>query len=169
MSNMTPSRLGIDSFKSDQGNTTLFLKVYGGEVLSAFEETTVTFDKHNIRTIPHGKSVSFPTMWKMKAKYHTPGEALQGQSVAHSERIVSIDDLLVSDAFLANIDEAMNHYDARSGYSKEAGRALARLFDQNVLRMGLKGAREKTGIVKQEDSPGEPLLKPLIWTATGRP
>ena len=171
-----PSRLGVNSLGSGNDKTELFLKVYGGEVLAAFEETTVTFDKHTIRTIPHGKSVSFPTMWKMTAKYHTPGEALQGQSVAHAERVITIDDLLVADAFLANIDEAMNHYDARSGYSKEAGRALARHFDQNVLRTGLKGAREKTGIAKgaeggtviakaDMDNDGETLVSAIIEAA----
>ena len=163
MSNMTPSRLGVDSFNTNQGDRTLFLKVYGGEVLAAFESTTVTFDKHTIRTIPHGKSVSFPTMWKMKAKYHTPGEVINGQSVAHSERLVTIDDLLIADAFIDKLDEAMNHYDVRSGYSKEAGSALARHFDLNVLQMGIKGAREplsgKAGIVNDKEAPGGSVLE----------
>ena len=159
MSNMTPSRLGVDSFNTSQGDTTLFLKVYGGEVLAAFESTTVTFDKHTIRTIPHGKSVSFPTMWKMKAKYHTPGDIIKGQSVAHSERLVTIDDLLIADAFIDKLDEAMNHYDVRSGYSKEAGSALARHFDLNVLQMGIKGAREKAGIVNDKEAPGGSVLE----------
>lgn len=159
MTNMTPSRLGVDSFNQNQGDRTLFLKVYGGEVLAAFESTTVTFDKHTIRTIPHGKSVSFPTMWKMKAKYHTPGDIIKGQSVAHSERLVTIDDLLIADAFIDKLDEAMNHYDVRSGYSKEAGSALARHFDLNVLQMGIKGAREKTGIVNDKEAPGGSVLE----------
>ena len=159
MTNMTSSRLGTDSFNPNQGDRSLFLKVYAGEVLAAFESTTVTFDKHTIRTIPHGKSVSFPTMWKMKAKYHTPGEVITGQSVAHSERLVTIDDLLIADAFIDKLDETMNHYDVRSGYSKEAGSALARHFDLNVLQMGIKGAREKAGIVNDKEAPGGSVLE----------
>jgi hypothetical protein len=31
--------------------------------------------------------------------------------MGHNERVISIDGLLISDAFIANIDEAMNHYD----------------------------------------------------------
>lgn len=37
----------------------LFMKVYGGEVLTAFEETNVVLDKHMVRQIPNGKSASF--------------------------------------------------------------------------------------------------------------
>jgi hypothetical protein len=42
-----------------------------------------------------------------------------------SERVITIDDLLLASVFIALIDEAKNHYDFRSIYSKEVGRALA--------------------------------------------
>jgi hypothetical protein len=47
----------------------------------------------------------------------------------------------MADVFLASIDEAMNHYDARSIYTVEAGRALAKAWDLNVFRMGLLAAQ----------------------------
>jgi hypothetical protein len=47
-----------------------------------------------------------------------------GGTIRHGERIITIDDLLVSPSFIANIDEAMNHYDVRSIYSGEIGEAL---------------------------------------------
>ena len=34
----------------------LYLKVYGGEVITAFEEATVSIDKHFVREIQSGKS-----------------------------------------------------------------------------------------------------------------
>jgi hypothetical protein len=74
------------------------------------------------------------------AEYLTPGNEITGGNIRASERIVTIDDLLISSQFIANIDEAMNHYDVRSIYSKEAGIALANEADRNVARMLTKAA-----------------------------
>ncbi len=145
MSNATPSRLG----QINQAGATdaLFLKVYAGEVLTAFEETNVMMDKHIVRTIPHGKSAQFPATWKTDAAYHTPGNELTGsQKIVHAERIINIDDLLVSDTFIANIDEAKNHYDVRSIYSSEQGRALARKADKQLLQIGILAARASSTV-----------------------
>ncbi len=140
MSNATPSRLGQINAAGD--DNALFLKVYAGEVLTAFEETNVMESKHMIRTITSGKSAQFPATWKADAAYHTPGNELLGsQKVKHGERIINIDDLLVSDTFIANIDEAKNHYDVRSIYSTEQGRALARKYDKQLLQVGVLAAR----------------------------
>ena len=57
MANATPLRVGSNNGATDKDE--LFLKVYGGEVLSAFETTNVTLDKQVIRTISSGKSASF--------------------------------------------------------------------------------------------------------------
>lgn len=119
----------------------LFLKVFGGEVLAAFEEANKVMDKHTVRTISSGKSASFPATWKVSAGYHTPGAEIVGQSSNASERIIVIDDLLLADVFIANIDEAKAHYDVRSIYSKECGRALANQWDKNVLQVGVLAAR----------------------------
>jgi len=140
MSNATPSRLGQINQSGDE--KALFLKVYAGEVLTAFSETNVMMDKQIVRTITSGKSAQFPATWKADAAYHTPGNELLGsQKVKHAERIIHIDDLLVSDTFIANIDEAMNHYDVRSIYSVEQGRALSRKFDKQCLQVGVLAAR----------------------------
>ena len=39
---------------------TLFLQVFSGEVLTAFEEANVMRELHTVRTISEGKSASFP-------------------------------------------------------------------------------------------------------------
>ncbi len=59
----------------------------------------------------------------------------------HAEKVITIDGLLISHHFVDNLDEAMNHYDVRSLYSREAGIALATQWDQNVLQEGVLGAR----------------------------
>ena len=132
------------SFQGQTNNTgdvrDLFLKLYAGEVLTAFEEKKVLMDKVRTRTISKGKSASFPLTGRATAEYLTPGNEITGGQIRASERIVTIDDLLISSQFIANIDEAMNHYDVRSIYSKEAGIALANEADRNVARMLVKAA-----------------------------
>lgn len=119
----------------------LFLKVFGGEVLTAFEEACVVMDKHTVRQISSGKSAQFPATWKVTAAYHTPGAEIVGQTSNVAERIINIDDLLVSSVFIAVIDEAKSHYETRSTYSMEMGRSLANQWDKNVLQIGVLAAR----------------------------
>lgn len=51
-----------------------------------------------------------------------------------------IDDLLVAHVFLAEIDSLMNHYDVRSAYSKELGRALGVKLDSNLANLAYLAA-----------------------------
>lgn len=140
MTDMTVSRLGQADGAGDAD--ALFLKKFGGEVLTAFDETNVMKDLHLIRTIENGKSAQFPATWKTNAAYHTPGNLLVGsQTIKHNERVITIDDLLVSDVFIADIDEAKNHYDIRSIYSKQVGEALAREFDKKTMQVAVLAAR----------------------------
>lgn len=144
MANAAPSRLGQANLAGDE--KALFLQVFGGEVLTAFNETNVALDKHFVRTIESGKSASFPTTWKGDADYHTPGTEIVGTGVAHNERIITIDDLLVAPRFIADIDEAMVHYEVRSLYSRDVGMSLARKMDVNIFRTMLLSARAAANI-----------------------
>jgi hypothetical protein len=119
----------------------LFLKVFAGEVLTSFEKTNVMMDKHQVRTISNGKSAQFPVMGRGDAYYHTPGEFIPGGKIKHAERVITIDELLIAPAFIANIDEAKNHYDVRSVYSKELGAKLANTMDKHILQVGVQAAR----------------------------
>lgn len=139
MANATPSRLGQVNAAGDVD--ALFLKVFSGEVLTAFDRASAFRQRHNVRVIPSGKSAQFPVTGLASAFYHTPGTEILGDTIRAGERIITIDDLLVAPAFIANVDEAKNHYDVRSIYSNEIGQALARTYDQNVARVGVLNAR----------------------------
>ena len=136
--NITPSRLGQSMGAGD--TDALFLKVFGNEVLAAFEEANVMKELHTIRTISSGKSAQFPVLGTATAKYHTPGQDVfdAGNSyttaIKHRERVINIDDVLIAATSIANIDELKNHYDVRATYSSELGRALAKRFDLATLR-----------------------------------
>ena len=49
-------------------------------------------------------------------------------------RLINIDDMLIAQAVVAKLDELKNHYDVRSIYSAELGKALAKTYDQNVAK-----------------------------------
>ena len=132
MSNYTVSNIGQNA---GSGSTTAsFLKVFSGEVITAFETANSTLDKHLVRTISSGKSAQFPVVGKATASYHTAGNEITGGSITHNERTISIENLLIAPVFIAKIDEAMSHYDVRSIYSKELGRALANQMDKHVYQ-----------------------------------
>lgn len=113
----------------------LFMKVFSGEVLTAFSRNSVMMSRHVVRTIDHGKSASFAIMGRTRAKYLTPGNSLDDQrkKMEHNERIIAIDGLLTADCLITDIDDAMNHYDVRVEYSRQLGEALAMGADCAVI------------------------------------
>ena len=126
----------------------LFLKVFSGEVLTAFARNNIFNEQlHSVRTITSGKSAQFPVTGTATAAYHTPGTPLVGANqIRHGERIVSIDDLLISQAFVSNLDELKNHYDIRATYADELGKALAKTYDQNVAKVIANASRASSTI-----------------------
>ena len=144
MSNATASRLGLVN-NSGTAYEALFLKVFSGEVLTAFSENNVFSDAlHTVRTISSGKSAQFPVTGTASAAYHTPGNLLTGGAILHNEKVINIDDLLIAQTFVANIDELMNHYDVRAIYASELGKALAKTYDQNVAKCIANASRAST-------------------------
>jgi len=141
---MNPSRFGSDNGGSDPD--ALFLEVFAGEVLTAFLAANKFLDKHTVRTIESGKSAQFPVTGQGDSHYHTPGTLLTGTAVPSSQRIITIDDLLVADRFIASIDEAKSHFDIRSIYSRDIGYQLAKTFDQNVAQVMALAARASSTI-----------------------
>jgi hypothetical protein len=138
MANATVLRTG--QINGAGATDALYLKVFAGEVLTAFQTGTVVLDKHTVRTISSGKSAQFPATWKVSASYHTPGAEIVGQTSNLAERIINIDSLLLASVFVANIDEAMQHYETRSEYAKQCAIALGTQWDKNVLQVGCLAA-----------------------------
>ena len=149
----SPSRVG--QINSANSTDALFLKKFSGEILQTFEESNIFKPLHTIRTIDSGKSAQFPVTGIATAAYHTPGEniAEQGGSpdkylsdIGKTEKIINIDKMLVASTFLANIDDVKNHYDIRSVYANELGKALAKRFDTAVAKTFLGAARDSANL-----------------------
>ena len=138
--NAAAQRSGQTNAAGDVRN--LYLKLYAGEVMSAFQTKNIMMNYCRVRTIKKGKSAQFIMTGKYRAaEYHTPGQEIMPDVIAaNAERVVSVDDLLIAAQFIPNIDEAMQHFDIRSVYTQESGYALAKSADQNILRMAVKAA-----------------------------
>lgn len=120
---------------SDSDKLALFLKVFGGEVLTAFARTSVTTSRHMVRSISSGKSAQFPVLGRTQATYLSPGENLDDirKDIKHTEKTITIDGLLTANVLIYDIDDAMNHYDVRSEYTSQLGESLAMAADGAVL------------------------------------
>jgi hypothetical protein len=148
--NTSPSRVGL--FEGGSDNNELFLKKFSGEILQTFEESNVFKALHTIRTIESGKSAQFPVTGIASAAYHTPGENIadSGNSylsdIKKTEKIINIDKMLIASTFLANIDDVKNHYDIRSVYANELGKALAVRFDTALAKVFMAAARQSANL-----------------------
>jgi len=58
----------------------------------------------------------------------------------------SPDDLLISSAFVYELDEVLSHYDLRSEISRKIGYALAEKYDRLIFRAIAKGARQASPV-----------------------
>src|SRR5210317_1901554 len=148
----SPSRVGLVEGNSD--NNELFLKKFSGEILQTFEESNVFKALHTIRTIESGKSAQFPVTGIASAAYHTPGENIAdgGNSylsdIKKTEKIINIDKMLIASTFLANIDDVKNHYDIRSVYANELGKALAVRFDTAIAKVFIAASRDSANLTQ---------------------
>ena len=131
-------------------NLDLFLRQFSGEVITAFETANIMMPLHIVRTISQGKSAQFPVLSDTSAEYHTPGTSLieatpasgnEFQKFTHNERLIAIDNLLVSAAFIDSLDEARAHYEYRSEYSRKMGYALAKRADVHLMSTVLQGSK----------------------------
>lgn len=150
MANATLSHPGAINNTSDGSfaqDNALFEEIFAGEVLTAFEETNVFSPLHMTRQIDHGKSAKFPATWKFTSRYHVPGTPVLGSNqMNHNDITILVDDLLLSDVFLDSLEELKTHYDVRSIYSTEIGRALGKSFDEKLARIMYIAARASANV-----------------------
>lgn len=145
---LTLSRPGV--INNDAGtwakDNALFLQVFSGEVITAFERACIFKQFVQKRRIEYGRAAQFPVTGRFTAKYHVPGKMIVGQgNMAQNEVVIKIDDLLIADASLYDLDEAKAHFEIRQIYSKELGEAMAREYDKRVARVSCLGARVAAG------------------------
>jgi len=151
MANATQSVLGalnkaVSNTAGSQAYDTkyaTYLKLFSGELFKAYESATIARDTVQRRTLKNGKSMQFIFTGRMQAAYHTPGEPILGSGDPPvAEKTIQCDDLLISSAFVYDLDETLAHYSLRSEISKKIGHALAEAYDKKVFRTIALAARE---------------------------
>ena len=127
----------------------LYLKLFSGEMFKGFQHNAIARDLVMKRTLKNGKSLQFIYTGRTKAEYHTPGNSILGNdqnAPPVAEKTITVDDLLISSAFLYELDETLAHYDLRSEISRKIGYALAQKYDRLIFRSITRGARKASPV-----------------------
>ena len=151
-SSVNPAQLTRPGQSNATGDArALYLKLFSGEMFKGFQHNAIARDLVMRRTLSNGKSLQFIYTGHTKAEYHTPGNSILGDSNGAppvAEKTITVDDLLISSAFLYDLDETLSHYDMRSEISRKIGYALAQKYDRLIFRAITRGARAASPITK---------------------
>ena len=129
----------------------LFLKLFSGEMFKGFQRNTIARDLVTKRTLKNGKSLQFIYTGRTNSEFHTPGQSILGNSdnaPPVAEKTITVDDLLISSAFVYELDETLAHYDLRGEISRKIGYALAENYDRRIFRAITKAARKPSPVTK---------------------
>ena len=149
-------KLEAQLVRPGQSNSTgdaraLYLKLFSGEMFKGFQNNTIARDLIMKRTLKNGKSLQFIYTGRTKSEFHTPGRSILGNDDGAppvAEKTITCDDLLISSAFVYNLDEVLSHYDLRGEISRKIGYALAEKYDRLAFRAIARGARQASPITK---------------------
>ena len=151
-SSTNPAQLTRPGQSNSTGDArALYLKLFSGEMFKGFQHNAIARDLVMRRTLTKGKSLQFIYTGHTKAEYHTPGNSILGDTnnaPPVAEKTITVDDLLISSAFLYELDEVLSHYDMRSEISRKIGYALAQKYDRLIFRAITRGARAASPITK---------------------
>ena len=138
-----------------------YLKLFSGELFKAYESATVAKGTVQNRQLKNGKSLQFIFTGRMQAAYHEPGTPILGSGDPPvAEKTIVCDDLLISSAFVYDLDETLAHYSLRSEISKKIGHALAEAYDKKIFRTIALAAREAHPITASPGpEPGGSIIK----------
>ena len=82
-----------------------------------------------------------------------------------AEKTVECDDLLISSAFVYELDETLAHYDLRGEISRKIGYALAENYDRRIFRAITKAARQPSPVTMSNFvEPGGSVVKLVLLT-----
>ena len=129
----------------------LYLKLFSGVLFKGFQRNTIARDLITKRTLKNGKSLQFIYTGRTNAEFHTPGNSILGNGDGAppvAEKTITCDDLLISSAFVYELDETLAHYDLRGEISRKIGYALAENYDRRIFQAVTKAARKAHPITK---------------------
>ena len=150
-SDLTTSLTRQGQSNSSGDSRALYLKLFSGEMFKGFQHETIARDMVMKRTLKNGKSLQFIYTGRTTAEFHTPGNSILGNSDGAppvAEKTITCDELLISSAFVYELDETLAHFELRGEISKKIGYALAEKYDRLIFRAITRGARAASPITK---------------------
>ncbi len=148
MTTSNPTRFLKDA--NNAGSATdldMALKVFSGMVYEAFTAKTAFYDNTgNIMAqkilTGQGNSASWPIIGQEPPSvYHDPGYEMVGGDIKMTEKIVTVDEILVSHVDVPFRDLSISHFDVLSPFAARLGRSLAIDLDKKLAVIGVKAAR----------------------------
>ena len=127
----------------------LYLKLFSGEMFKGFQHNTIARDLVTKRTLKGGRSMQFIYTGRTASEFHVPGQSILGNDAKTppvAEKTIECDDLLISSAFVYELDETLAHYDLRGEISRKIGYALAENYDRRIFRAITKAARQPSPV-----------------------
>ena len=138
-----PVRTGSNSALAAPAYDDLYLPIYGGEVLTRFNEYLGVTAKLKRKNVPTGNVAKFIRTGGIGAERHAVGTKLLGLDSEQTEIQITLDERpLVSHFRLDDVDEAMAHYERRSELSTQSGQALAEAQDRYSFRLLINTSRK---------------------------
>jgi hypothetical protein len=153
--------LGLGTVNGAGSTEALFLKVFAGEVVAAYELQAKLLSRIDMRSMPSGaKSVTIRQLGRAFTRRREIGkDLLSGDPAAtnltpsgpadtatflsqinQGEREVFVDDPLLAAEFIDSFEEFKNDFDARGRLSKKMGEALSVDNDKLALNLVARGA-----------------------------
>ena len=141
-------------------------------MFKGFQHNTIARDLVTRRTLKNGKSLQFIYTGRTKSEFHIPGQSILGndeKTPPVAEKTITVDDLLISSAFVYELDETLAHYDLRGEISRKIGYALAENYDRRIFRAITKAARQASPVsMANFVEPGGSMLKVGTDTSTDK-
>ena len=109
-----------------------YLKIFTGEMIKAYESACIAKGTVQNRALRNGKAAQFIFTGRMTSEYHVPGQPILGLNNDNgvggmppvAEKTIVMDDLLISSAFVYDLDETLAHYSLRSEISPKISAEL---------------------------------------------
>jgi len=142
MSDYTDARSTPGKAPGGSDDRELFMENFGQQVFEAWTESN-TFEVHTFtRSITSGKADVFPIIGRKRdASEHVPGEIILGGGINHNEVTITLDNILVDSAFIAEIDELISNYDLGAPYAKQLGESLSTTYDKRLAQLHVLASR----------------------------
>ena len=112
------------------------LKLYSGEVITAFREKNMGLNLVKNRSITGGKSSQFIVTGKAlegDIQTHVRGEEVIGKVLANDEVVIAISSRYVHTHFLDGLDKDITQYEATSELAFQSGEVLATKIDKDIF------------------------------------